>query len=166
MGKRARRRGGAAEVAPARAERPRAGSAAAPGRSPGSAPAPRRRGCRPTIEDRPKPPWHPVPLVELCVFVGIVLAAIGFFTDTRTLMALGICLAALGGLDTAAREHFSGFKSHGLVLAGLPAIAAAVVTAFAGAPLYVVVPVMVTVFLAALLALKRVWERSRTRTPA
>jgi hypothetical protein len=128
-------------------------------------PRPPRRVAEQRAE-RPKAPWHPVPLVELCVLVGIVLTAVGFFTDTRTLMALGICLAALGGLDTAAREHFSGYRPHGLVLAGVPAIAAAVVTAFAGAPLLVVVPVMVAVFVAALLALRRAWERSRARAPA
>src|SRR6185436_11709494 len=105
MGKRARRRGGAAEVAPARAERPRAGSAPAPGRSGGSAPAPRRRGGRPTIEDRPKPPWHPVPLVELCVLVGIVLLVLGALNlDSdrgKVMLVLGMALGSLGGLDTA-----------------------------------------------------------------
>jgi hypothetical protein len=114
-------------------------------------------------EERPQAPWHPVPLVELCVFVGVVLAAIGFFTKTRTLLALGVSLAALGGLDTAAREHFGGYRSHTLVLAGVPAIAAAVVAAFAKAPLLVVVPVMVAVFVAALVALRRAWE---AKTPA
>ena len=126
--------------------------------------APRRIVAEP--HERPQAPWHPVPLAELCVLVGIILAAVGFFTSTRTLLALGICLAALGGLDTAAREHFSGYKSHALVLAGVPAIAAAVVTAFAEAPLYVVVPVMVAVFVAALLSLRRVWNRTQTRVHA
>ena len=128
-------------------------------------PRPPRRvvGERP---ERPDAPWHPVPRVELCVLVGIICAAVGFFTDTRTVLALGISLAALGGLDTSAREHFSGYRSHTLVLAGVPAIAAAVVTAFAGAPLFVVVPAMVAAFVAAVLLLRRAWDRTRTRTPA
>ena len=125
---------------------------------------PRRR-----VEERPErinAPWHPVPLIELCVLVGIVCAAIGLFTTTRPLIALGISLAALGGLDTAAREHFGGYKPHALVLAGVPAIAAAVVAAVAKAPLFIVVPVMVAVFAAAFVALRRAWERSQARTPA
>ena len=43
-------------------------------------------------------------------------------------------LASLGGLDTALREHFSGFASHALLLAALPAVLAAGVLFFAGAP--------------------------------
>ena len=128
-------------------------------------PRPPRRAAEPRTE-RPNAPWHPVPLVELCVFVGIVCGAIGFFTHTRALLALGLSLAALGGLDTAAREHFGGFRSHTLVLAGVPAIAAAVVTAFAQAPLFVVVPVMVAVFVVAVLTLRRAWDRTKARTPA
>ena len=33
-------------------------------------------------------------------------------------------LGSLGGLDTALREHFSGFRSHAVLLAALPAIGA------------------------------------------
>lgn len=127
------------------------------------------RPPRRSVDERPErinAPWHPVPLVELCVLVGIICAALGLFTSTRTLLALGVCLAALGGLDTAAREHFGGFKPHALVLAGVPAIAAAVVAAFAKAPLFVVVPVMLAVFAAAFFALRRAWERTQAKAAA
>ena len=36
---------------------------------------------------------------------------------------LRLALASLGGLDTAPREHFAGFRSHTMMLAGLPAVA-------------------------------------------
>lgn len=83
---------------------------------------------------RPKPPWHPVPLVELCVLAGIVLIVLGIINrdDAQGRLAglLGLVLAALGGLDTAARDHFSGFRSHSSLLAAFPAVGATIVLAF------------------------------------
>ena len=38
-------------------------------------------------------------------------------------IAVGIGLAALGGLELAIREHFAGYRSHSALLAGVPAIA-------------------------------------------
>jgi hypothetical protein len=115
-------------------------------RAAGVAPAsPREGGDRvpprpaPLSDERPKAPWHPFPLVELCVLVGIVLVVIGLivgFDSERGQLALvcGVLLASLGGLDTALREHFNGFRSHSSVLAGLPAVLAAGVLFFARAP--------------------------------
>ena len=90
------------------------------------------------IDARPKAPWHPFPLVELSVLIGIVCIAVGFFSRDsalgRTVLGLGFALAALGGLDTSAREHWAGFRSHTLVLAAFPAVVAAVLSALAGVP--------------------------------
>ena len=128
--------------------------------------APRRIDERP---ERLNAPWHPFPLVELSVLVGIVCIVIGlFFSDAghgRVLLALGVSLGALGGLDTSLREHFGGYRSHTLVLAAFPAVAAAAIAAFAGLWLIGVVPLMLAVFGLAFVALKRVWER-KTRVPA
>jgi hypothetical protein len=121
-------------------------------------------------EDRPKTPWHPFPLVELAVLVGIVCIVIGFLSRDdaygRTLLALGVALGSLGGLDTAVREHFAGFRSHTLVLAVFPAVVVAVLTALAGAPLFVVPPVLLVVFGLAFSALRRVWHRAADRSAA
>jgi hypothetical protein len=88
--------------------------------------------------ERPKAPWHPFPLVELCVLAGIVLLVLGLINfDSRqgkTMLVVGLALGSLGGLDTAAREHFSGYKSHTTVLAGVPAVAVAAVLYFAQLP--------------------------------
>ena len=93
--------------------------------------------------DRPKAPWHPIPLVELCVLAGIVLIVLGLFsTDSphgRAMLVTGLALGSLGGLDTAAREHFAGFRSHTLVLAGVPTVALAAVLYFLELPWLVVV---------------------------
>jgi hypothetical protein len=46
----------------------------------------------------------------------------------------GLALGSLGGLDTALREHFTGFRSHSLLIAGVPAVLVGGVLFFAGAP--------------------------------
>jgi hypothetical protein len=146
-----------------RRRRPKTTAPAVPPRAP-------RRSLAERIEERPKAPWHPFPLVELSVFIGIVCLALGLFSRDsaygRAMLALGLTLAALGGLDTAAREHFGGYRSHALVLAAFPAVALTVVLAVAGAPLFLVPPVMLLIFAVAFVALRRTWDRTRNRSPA
>ena len=153
MGKRSRKRG---DAVPAGAPAP-------------SAPAapPRRRGGRPSIEERPKPPWHPVPLVELCVLVGIVLLVLGALdlqSDRGKLMlVLGMALGSLGGLDTALREHLAGYRSHTTVIASLPAVTTAAVVYFAGLPWPLVIVGAVAVFAAVFWWMRRVFMRGASR---
>jgi lysylphosphatidylglycerol synthetase-like protein (DUF2156 family) len=133
MGKRSRKRGDALPApVPARAA---------------AATAPRRRGGRPSLEDRPKPPWHPVPLVELCVLVGIVLLVLG----------------SLGGLDTALREHLAGYRSHTTVIASLPAVTAAALAYFAGVAWPLVVLAAVAVFAGVFWLMRRTFMRRASR---
>ena len=95
------------------------------------------RAPRRTVATRPdtlNAPWHPFPLVELSVFVGIVCVVVGLITkDTagHTLLAFGVALGCLGGLDTTVREHFNGYREHTIVLAAFPAVASAVIIAVA-----------------------------------
>jgi Flp pilus assembly protein TadB len=116
-------------------------------------------------DERPKPPWHPVPLIELSVLVGIVLIVIGLINhDTskgRIALVFGFALASLAGLDTAAREHFAGFRSHSTLLAGLPAIVAAVVLGIAD-----VLPVIVLIAAVAVFAIGFVTFRNAFRKRA
>ena len=130
-----------------------------------TAPAvPPRAPKRPRLEDRPKPPWHPVPLVEIAVFVGLVLIVAGLITSNsrrgRTLLLLGLALGSLGGLDTTLREHFAGYRSHTLVLALAPAVATAAVLAVAGTPVPLVLILAVAVFGAAFTLLRGAWRRA------
>src|SRR5919112_3706777 len=123
MGKRSRKRG----VAPA----------------PAPAEAPRRRPPA-RADERPRAPWHPFPLVELCVLIGLVLLILGLilWDDDlgRVMLVCGMALASLGGLDTALREHFGGFRSHALMLAAVPAVLVAGVLFFMSAP-WIAIPV-------------------------
>jgi hypothetical protein len=117
----------------------------------------------PLSDERPKAPWHPFPLVELCVLVGLILIVLGFLdidSDRgRLLLVFGMVLASLGGLDTALREHFNGFRSHSTLLAGLPALLAAGALFFARAPWIAVVGAGALVFAAAFLLLRNAFRR-------
>jgi hypothetical protein len=156
MGRRSRKRGVDGAVAPAR---PVAGAPAADRREP------RRRG-RPTLDERPKAPWHPFPLVELSVLIGLVLFVLGLLdweSDRgRVLLVCGMALGSLAGLDTVAREHFAGYRSHSTALAALPAVLLAGVLYFAGAPWPAIVVLAPAAFAAAFLALARAY-RGRVR---
>jgi hypothetical protein len=114
-------------------------------------------------DERPKAPWHPVPVVELAVLAGIVLLVLGFINwDSdrgRAMLVAGMLLGSLGGLDTALREHFAGFRSHSMVLAGIPAVGLAAALYFAGVIWPVIVVAAVAVFAAAAHLLARAYVR-------
>jgi hypothetical protein len=118
---------------------------------------------RPDVDERPRAPWHPFPLVELAVLAGIVMLVLGLLdagSDRgRALLVCGMLLGSLGGLDTALREHFAGFRSHTTIIAGLPAVALAAVLYFARAAWPAVVAGAVVVFAAAAWLLARAYAR-------
>lgn len=136
----------------------------------GVPPRPPRPTLAQRIEERPKAPWHPFPLVELSILAGIVLLIAGVLTrdDARgkVMIVCGLALGSLGGLETTLREHFAGYRSHTLVLAALPALAAGTAVGLAGAPWIAAVLVVAAVFVAAFAGLRRIWRRtiSRART--
>jgi hypothetical protein len=155
MGRRSRKRGGGMAPAPAPASPPTARR------------APSRRDTQRTSSagtgQRPRAPWHPFPLVELCVLIGLVLLVWGLIRldddGGRVMLVCGMVLASLGGLDTALREHFSGYASHALVLAALPAVLVAGVLFFARAP-WITIPLAAAPVLAgAFVMLRRAFRR-------
>ena len=142
MGKRSRKRGVA--PAPAPAEAPRATTASS------------------RDDARPKAPWHPFPLVEICVLIGLILLILGLIRwddpGGREMLVAGMVLASLGGLDTALREHFAGYKSHALMLAALPAVVIAGALFFAEAPWIAIPLAAAVVFGGAFAALRRAFR--------
>ena len=73
----------------------------------------------PKIDDRPPAPWGSFPLAELTVLGGIVALVVGVIGKDATAIGVGVVLAALGGLEVSAREHFAGYRSHTTLLAGV-----------------------------------------------
>ncbi len=50
---------------------------------------------------------------------GIVALVVGIASKNPTAIGIGVVLAALGGLEVSAREHFAGYRSHTTLLAGV-----------------------------------------------
>jgi hypothetical protein len=115
----------------------------------------RRRGERRLGREgeRPEGPFGGLPISELAIFAGLIAAVVGFVGGARASLIVGLVVCALGVLEVTAREHFSGYRSHTVLLAAVPAIAleVGVVVAF-GEPrqrallLVAVVPVFSILF--------------------
>jgi uncharacterized membrane protein YhiD involved in acid resistance len=59
------------------------------------------------------------------VAIALVLLVVGFFvggTRGSTALVTGLVLGSLAGLELSIREHFAGYRSHSLILAGAVAI--------------------------------------------
>jgi hypothetical protein len=82
---------------------------------PQRAAAARRRA---TQGERPDALWGSFPLSELVVLVALILLVVGFITGAAVTLGVGLGLGALAGVELAAREHFTGYRSHNVVLAG------------------------------------------------
>ena len=77
------------------------------------------------LGERPQAPWHPLPLSELLIFIGIIGAIVGWLRGPESntaLLGAGIGAVVIGTVEFSLREHLSGFRSHTLMLSVLPAI--------------------------------------------
>jgi len=150
MGKRSRKREGP-------------GARRAPADAPVAAPAPPRAASRRArLDELPKPPWAPFPLVELCVLLGLILIGIGLFAGgdrSAELLFAGVGLAAVAGLEQAIREHFAGFRSHTTLLAGVVAVLVMVVATAAGLDRVVALAVALIVLASAWPLLRNTFTR-------
>ena len=83
------------------------------------------------MDEAPKAPWSPFPLVELCVLVALVLIVVGVrrraaTAPRRASSPAGSRWPRSAGLELALREHFAGYRSHSALLAGAVAVVAVV----------------------------------------
>lgn len=116
-------------------------------------------------DDEPPPaPWGSFPLVELAVLAGLIMIGLGFFAVEGDrgpiLIAAGLALGSIGGLDLSIREHFAGYQSHTLLLAGVPALIVLAVLFYLGPdglPPLARAGIAVAVFVAAAALLSRVF---------
>jgi len=145
MGRRSRKRSVATTRAAARP---------APPAEAAQQPRPRRRS---RLDEAPPAPWGSFPLAELCVFIALVLGVIGLVVwghAGQVMLACATALGSLAGLEVAIREHFAGYRSHTLVLAGACAVATIAVLLLAGVPQPVPLVVGVAVLATAFAALR------------
>ena len=145
MGKRSRKRTGSerAVAGPrsaggtSREERDAARRARAEAMKRGKAPSRSRRGG-----ELPEAPWGGFPLSELMIFIGIVLAVVGFFVQGErgiAMVLVGAGFVCIASVEVSAREHLAGYRSHTTVIASLPAVTTAAALYFARVPWPVVV---------------------------
>jgi hypothetical protein len=83
-------------------------------------PAPPRSG-----DDRPPAPWGSFPLNEVIILIALVMLVAAFFVNgdrAGILFAVALGLGSIATLEFAIREHFAGYRSHSLLLAGVPAV--------------------------------------------
>jgi hypothetical protein len=116
---RKQRQGAAERAAKAAAER----SSVAPPRR-------RRAPAYRDFDERPQAPWHPLPLSELLILAGAIAFVIAMLRlshhgvgSAAPLLLAGILAVGLGTAEVSWREHRSGFRSHTLLLAFVPALA-------------------------------------------
>jgi hypothetical protein len=119
-------------------------------------------------EGRPPAPWGNVPLVELVVLAGIVLLVAGFIvhgSQGTAMIAAGIALCSIAGLELAVREHFSGYRSHTLVLSGAVGVAVLAGLAFLVPALWlpIALAIAVAAFAGMAVILTRTFQRRSGR---
>jgi hypothetical protein len=119
-----------------RRKRRRRGAAPAAAQSP-QPPAPSPPATSARRADGPPPaPWGSFPLSELVVVVAIVFLIGGFFVAPprgAVMIGAGLVLGSLAGLELSIREHFAGYRSHTLLLAGAVGVAVIAASFFTGA---------------------------------
>src|SRR5579875_2845285 len=118
------------------------------------APAPRERSSASTYGARPPGLFGGVPVSEVAILAGAIAVVVGWLQRADVVLFTGVVVCALGTIEVTAREHFSGYRSHATLLAGLAAVAVEtllgiVIVPKAGALLLIaIVPVFGLTFLA------------------
>lgn len=103
--------------------------------------------------ERPASPFGGVPVSEIAILAGGVGVVVGLVSSAPAALVVGLVVCTLGVVEVTAREHFSGYRSHATLLAGVLAIGVgiAMIAAFGGSLtrgplLLVVVPVFAIAF--------------------
>ncbi len=88
-----------------------------------------------TYGERPQSIFDPIPVSEIAILAGLIAVVIGLISGGGPALIVGAIVCALGVLEFTAREHFSGYRSHAMLLAAVPAVVVEVLLAlFVGVP--------------------------------
>jgi len=84
------------------------------------------RGASPlgAYGERPPSPFGGLPVSEIAIAGGLVALVFGVIQHGGPALIGGVVLCLLGVTEVTAREHFSGHRSHTVLLAGIPAVVA------------------------------------------
>ena len=144
-----------------------------PGPSGPSAAQRRPRNPVGTYGERPESPFGGLPVSEIAIFAGAVGLIVGLLRHGGPALIAGIVVCTLGVLEITGREHFSGYRSHTILLAAMPAVAAEVAfVALFGEPsprlllLAVIVPIYAGLFWVLRMAFTRARQARLARPPA
>jgi hypothetical protein len=120
--KRRRHAGPATIPAESRAARRPEPSAAEPGIPARSQPG--RASPLGAYGERPPSPLGGLPVSEFAIFAGAVVLIVGVIRHGGPALIGGVVLCLLGVTEVTAREHLSGYRSHTVLLAAIPAVVA------------------------------------------
>lgn len=93
-----------------------------------------RRGDRPPLTgrqagksgaygERPESPFGGLPVSEFAILAGAVSLIVGVLQQSGPALIVGVVICLLGVIEVTGREHFSGYRSHAVLLAAIPAVA-------------------------------------------
>lgn len=91
----------------------------------------RSRATPGAVGERPPSPFGGLPVSEIAIFAGLVGLIIGLAGSNNVALFVGAIVTAGGVAEVTAREHFSGFRSHTILLAAIPAVVVELVIALA-----------------------------------
>ncbi len=102
---------------------PREARETAAGEEPARASLHRRARLGPYGE-RPPSPFGGLPVSEFAIFAGAIALIVGVIRHGGPALIGGVVLCLLGVSEVTAREHLSGYRSHTVLLAAIPAVVA------------------------------------------
>jgi hypothetical protein len=117
-----------------------------------------------TYGDPPSNRFGGVPVAEIAILAGGVATVVGLVGASATATVVGIVVCTLGVVEFSAREHFSGYRSHAVLLAAIPSVALGIVlVAIASSSLTrsVLLALVVPVFVVLFVLLRKRFGRAR-----
>jgi hypothetical protein len=72
--------------------------------------------------ERPPSPFGGLPVSEFAIFAGLMALVVGVVRHGGPALIAGVVICLLGVSEVTSREHFSGYRSHTVLLAAIPAV--------------------------------------------
>ncbi len=122
--------------------------------------------------ERPPGRFGGLPVSEIAILAGAVALVVGIINHGGPALIAGVVICLFGVVEVTTREHFSGYRSHTVLLAAIPAVAVEFLIALTVGPpairALLLVPVAAVFALCAWLLRKRflVARQARLARPA